>query len=495
VAFDVLELTIAQAQAAMAGGSLTARALTAAYLDRVGAIDQAGPTLRSIIELNPAALDLAAALDAERARGAVRGPLHGVPVLLKDNIDTADQLQTTAGSLALLNAPVAQDAPVVARLRRAGAVILGKTNMSEWANFRATHSASGWSGRGRQTRNPYVLDRTPSGSSSGSGVAVAANLCLGALGTETDGSIVSPSSVNGIVGIKPTVGLTSRQGVVPISHSQDTVGPHARTVTDAAHLLSAIAERGLDYAAGLDPNALRGARLGAAREFHTGLSQHADRLFEDVLDVLRRAGAEVVDVTIPGQAEIRANQPGTNDTPELIRLQYDFKADLAAYLATRPRARIRTVEDLVRFNEAHADVELPYFGQDILVRAEARGPLTDPLYRVVDDRLRRFAAGFGQLFRDGPFDALVAPTNSPAGAIDLFAGDHRAGHSSQAAAAAGFPLVTVPAGFAADLLPLGLTFMGPADSEPRLINLAYAFERRHPARRAPMYVPTTLTLP
>ncbi|MEA3060162.1 MAG: amidase, partial [Sphingomonadales bacterium] len=330
---DLEELTIEHLQTQMASGALTARQLAEAYLARIETIDRAGPTLRSIIETNPDALEIADALDRERAQGTVRGPLHGIPIVLKDNINTADRMQTTAGSLALLGAPAAQDAPVARKLREAGAVILAKANMSEWANFRSSRSSSGWSGRGRQTRNPFVLDRSPGGSSSGSGVSVSANLCVAALGTETDGSIMSPSSASGIVGIKPTVGLTSRQGVIPISHSQDTVGPHARTVTDAAAVLSAIAESGTDYLQFLDPNALRGTRIGVARKFHTGYSEHTDRVFEQALEVLRYSGATLVDdVEIPGHAELRAKLEPDDATTEARVLDYEFKADLAAYL-------------------------------------------------------------------------------------------------------------------------------------------------------------------
>lgn len=493
---DLEEGTIEQLQSHMAGGALTARQLAQAYLARIEAIDRSGPMLNSIIETNPDALTIADALDRERAAGQVRGPLHGIPIVIKDNIDTADGMQTTAGSLALVDASVLQDAPVARKLRESGAVILAKTNMSEWANFRSSRSSSGWSGRGRQTRNPYVLDRSPGGSSSGSGVAVAANLCAAALGTETDGSIMSPCSASSIVGIKPTVGLTSRQGVIPISHSQDTVGPHARSVADAAAVLSAIAESGLDYRQYLDPSALRGARIGVARTFHTGYSEHTDRVFEEALNILRDCGAELVDeVEIPGHADVRAELEPDDTTTEGRVLEYEFKADLAEYLATRPGAAIQSLADLIRFNEEHATDEMPYFRQERLLASEARGPLTEQIYRAAIATHLAFTHGFTTFFTDQRFDALVAPTNAPAWAIDLFDGDHHLGGSTQAAAVAGFPLLTVPAGFVADLLPLGLTFMGPALSEPTLISLAFAFEQANPVRRAPRYVPTTLHLP
>src|SRR6266851_1822699 len=471
----------------MAGVALTAQSLAQAYLDRIERIDRSGPRLRSVIEVNPDALAIAEQLDEERAQGQVRGPLHGIPVIVKDNIDTGDRMQTTAGSLALLGSPASQDAPVVAKLRQAGAVLLGKANLSEWANFRSTRSSSGWSGRGRQTRNPFVLDRNPGGSSAGSGVAVSANLCAVALGTETDGSIMSPSSANSIVGIKPTVGLTNCQGVIPISHTQDTLGPHARTVTDAAVVLSAIAQSGTDYAQFLDTDGLRGTRIGVARTFHTGYSEHTDRVFEDALQVLKDRGATLIeDVEIPGRGDLREKFAGTDSTSESIVLEYEFKADIAAYLATRTGLAFRTLADLIRFNEEHAAEEMPYFAQERWLAAQARGPLTDRLYVQALEHNQGFTRGFAQVFQ--ALDALVAPTNAPPWAIDLFDGDRLLGGSAQAAAVAGFPLITVPAGFVADLLPLGLTFMGPALSESALIKLAFAFEQANPTRRAPRYV-------
>jgi amidase len=507
---ELEELTIGELQSRLTSGQLTAAKLTQQYLERIAAIDHAGPTLRSVLETNPNAMRIAEDLDKERAAGRLRGPLHGIPIIVKDNIDTADGMKTTAGSLALVSSRVEQDATVASRLRAAGAVILGKANLSEWANFRSTRSSSGWSGRGRQTRNPFVLDRNPGGSSSGSGVAVSANLCAASLGTETDGSIMSPSSNNGVVGIKPTVGLTSRAGVIPISHSQDTVGPHGRTVADAAVVLSAIAGGSdprdsatasapapMDYTQFLDASALRGARIGVARKFHTGYSEHTDRVFEEALAALRAAGAELVDeVEIPGEAELRQPLEGGGDVnAEGIVLQYEFKADLAAYLATRPDAAIRNLADLIRFNEEHADEEMPYFRQERLTASDARGPLTDDLYLRAREQCVNFARGFTALFEQRRFDALVAPTNAPPWAIDLFDGDRYLGASSAPAAVSGFPLITVPAGLVCDLLPIGLTFMGPAWSEPTLIRLAYAFEQTAGARTAPTFRPTTLDLP
>jgi amidase len=493
---DLDEITIDELQNQMAAGALSARVVVEAYLQRIDAIDRAGPTLRSIIETNPDALAVAEALDRERASGQVRGPLHGIPIVVKDNIDTADRMQTTAGSLALAGTCAARDAPVAARLRQAGAILLAKANLSEWANFRSTCSSSGWSGRGRQTRNPFVLDRSPGGSSSGSAVAVSANLCVAALGTETDGSIMSPSSVSGIVGIKPTVGLTNRQGVIPISHTQDTVGPHARTVTDAATVLSAIAEAGDDYRRYLDADGLRGARIGIARKFHTGFNEHTDRVFDQALEVLRHCGAELIDeVEIPGHAELRGNLDGTEVTAERVVLQYEFKAGIAAYLATRSDTRVRTLADLIHFNVEHADEEMPYFAQEIFLQSEARGPLSDELYQRALEHDLNFARGFARLFEERGFAALVAPTHAPACAIDFLNGDRGIGASAQAAAVGGFPLVTVPAGFALDVLPLGLTFMGPPRSESTLVKLAFAFEQARPVRRAPGFRATLLDLP
>ena len=360
--FEIEEIAIDQLQSRMAAGGLSARTLAEAYLARIEGIDRSGPTLRSIIEVNPDALEIADALDRERSAGHVRSPLHGIPLVIKDNIDTTDGMQTTAGSLALVGAKVERDAPVVAKLRAAGAVILAKTNLSEWANFRSSRSSSGWSGRGRQTRNPFVLDRSPGGSSSGSGVAVSANLCVASLGSETDGSIMSPSSANGVVGIKPTVGVTSRDGVIPISHTQDTVGPHARTVADAAAVLSAIAESGLDYRQFLDATALKGARIGVARKVPTGFNEHTDRVFKGALEALRSSGAELIDdIEIPGRADLRANFEDTEKPAEGIVMEYEFKYGIARYLSSRPDATVRSLADLIRFNIEHASEEMPYF--------------------------------------------------------------------------------------------------------------------------------------
>jgi amidase len=487
-AFDVDEATVADLQAAMASGGLASRALTETYLARIAAVD---PTLHSILETNPEALEIADAMDAERRSNHVRGPLHGIPILVKDNIDTADRMKTTAGSFALGEERPARDAFVVGRLREAGAVILGKANLSEWANFRSTRSTSGWSARGGQCRNPYALDRSPCGSSSGSGVAVSANLCAVAIGTETDGSIVCPSSVNGIVGIKPTVGLVSRSGVVPVSHSQDTPGPMARTVADAAALLSALSgadERDLatadarlepDHPAFLDPDGLRGVRIGVARNL-AGFNDRVDRLFEDALGAMRDLGAEIVDpADIPHTDEL--------EDPELEVFLYEFKTDLEAYLeGLGPSQAYRTLADLIAFNAEHADDEMPFFGQELFERAAEKGPLTEPAYVEALATCRRLSRGEGidAVMDVHRLDTLVAPSNAPAWRTDYANGDHYVGGNSKPAAVAGYPNVTVPMGFAFDL-PIGISFMGRAWKERTLIRLASAFERATRHRSPP----------
>jgi amidase len=463
-----------------------------------------GPALRAVIEMNPEAPAIAAELDAERTAGRLRGPLHGIPILVKDNIDTADRMKTTAGSLALLGTRPAEDATVARRLREAGAVLLGKTNMSEWANIRSRRSSSGWSARGRQCRNPYVLSHNPCGSSSGSAVAVSANLCMAALGTETDGSIVCPSHINGIVGVKPTVGLVSRAGVVPIAHSQDTVGPHARTVRDAAILLSVLAGSDprdpatgtgpgarVDYTRSLDAGALKGARIGVARKAFFGYSAHADRVIEQAIATMSRLGAVIVD-----PADVPTIETMNASDGELTVLLYELKADLNAYLATR-RAEpgqgpaIRTLEEIIAFNEAHAAEEMPYFGQDLFLDAQAKGPLSDSGYLAALATNRRLAReeGLDAILAAHELDALIAPTGSPAWPTDPVNGDHFTGASSSPAAMAGYPLVTVPAGNAFGL-PIGLTFMGRARSEETLLCLAYAFEQAAGGREIPMMRPT-----
>jgi amidase len=484
----------------MAAGELTALQLVELYLERIDALDRQGPTLKSIIEINPDIREIARSLDEERAAKGPRGPLHGIPILLKDNIATADRMQTTAGSLALVGARPKRDAFVASRLREAGAVLLGKANLSEWANFRSSASSSGWSGRGGQVRNPYVLDRSPCGSSAGSAVAVAANLVAAALGTETDGSIMCPSSLNGVVGIKPTVGLTSRAGVIPISHSQDTVGPHARTVADAAVLLSAIVgvdardpatlasegQASFDYTRYLDVNGLRGSRIGVARKRYFGYSPKADTLIEAAIERMRGLGAIIVD-----PADIPTTEQMSTTEAETIIMMHEFKADLNAYLADLQETPVHTLADIIAFNTAHADQELPYFGQELFEKAQETLSLDEIEYRDALAESRQLARedGIDAVMKAHQLDALVMPTCGPSWCIDLVNGDHYLGSSSQPAAMAGYPAISVPAGYVHGL-PVGITFMGGAYSEPMLIKLAYAYEQATKARREPQFVPT-----
>ncbi len=495
-AFELDEITLAELQKGMQSGRFTARSLNERYLERIRQIDRDGPALNALIETNPDALAIAAALDRERREKGSRGPLEGVPVLIKDNIGTHDRMMTTAGSLALRGSIPAQDSFLVRRLREAGAVILGKTNLSEWANFRSTHSTSGWSGRGGLTRNPYALDRNPCGSSSGSGVAVSANLCAVAIGTETDGSIVCPSNANGIVGIKPTLGLVSRTGIVPIAHSQDTAGPMARTVADAAALLTAmagvdpsdpatLASRGKaqqDYTRFLDPQGLRGARLGVARKFF-GFNEHVDPLIDGAIQAMKRAGAEIID-----PADLVAHDK--LEESEFTVLLYEFKADLNRYLASLgPAAPIHSLKEAIEFNRQHRDREMPYFGQDIFLKAQKKGPLSTPEYlqALKQNYLWARQEGIDAVMDQHKLDALVAPTGGPAWTTDLVNGDHSGGGCSMAAAVAGYPHITVPAGFVFGL-PVGISFFGRAWSEPVLIRLAYAFEQATHFRRPPRFL-------
>ncbi len=467
---------------------------------RIAAVDQHGPTVNAVLEVNPDAPGIAAQLDAERKAGKVRGPLHGIPVLIKDNIDTADKLHTSAGSLALATHIAARDSFVAERLRAAGAVILGKTNLSEWANFRSTHSSSGWSGRGGQTRNPYALDRTPSGSSSGSGAATAASCCALAVGTETDGSVTSPSAAAALVGIKPTVGLISRAGIIPIAHSQDTAGPMARTVRDAAILLGALtgvdARDGAtkasaghsmsDYTTALDRNGLRGARIGVARKHYTAYNVETDKLLSTAIDVMRRSGATIVEA-----ADIET--AGQTDDSEFDVLLYEFKADLNAYLAqASPSVGARSLAELIAFNTKNASRELRFFGQEIFEQAQAKGPLTDKKYidELAKNKHLMGEAGIDATMAKFKLDAIIAPTQGPASLIDLLNGDPGGGGSFTApAAVAGYPHITVPMGFVRGL-PVGLSFVGRAWSEATLLKYAYAFEQASPARRAPTFAPT-----
>jgi len=494
---ELAEARVADLQDHMRAGRLTAASLAAAYFQRIEAMDRAGPAVRSVIEINPEAIAIAERLDGERRAGRVRGPMHGIPVLIKDNIATHDRMSTSAGSLALDGVIAPRDAFLVGKLRAAGAVLLGKTNLSEWANFRSTQSSSGWSGRGGQCRNPYALDRNPCGSSSGTGAAIAASFATVGIGTETDGSVVCPSNANGLVGLKPTVGLVSRSGIIPISHTQDTAGPMCRTVMDAAILLSAMAgpdpadtatataTATADYTTFLDPNALRGARIGVARRQFWGYSPEADRTCEAALQALRDAGAVVVDpADIPNAGEY--------DSAEWQVLLYEFKADLNAYLrAWAPTAPTKTLADLIAFNERERVREMPYFGQEIFELAEAKGPLTEQEYvdaLATCGRLSR-AEGIDKVMDEQRLDAIVAPTGSPAWPIDLVNGDHFLGASSTPGAVSGYPHISVPAGYSFGL-PVGLTFLGRAWSEGKLLALAYAFEQVVQARTAPRYLPT-----
>jgi amidase len=496
--FPWLEATISDLQSAMASGRINARALTVAYLQRIQDLDLNGPTLNSVIEANPSAEAIAAELDQERRHGHVRGPLHGIPILLKDNIATDDRMQTTAGSLALLGSQVPRDAGVAAALRRAGAVLLGKANLSEWANFRSFHSSSGWSGRAGQCLNPYVLNHNPSGSSSGSAAAVSANFAAGAIGTETDGSIVSPSESCGVVGLKPTLGLTSRSGVVPIGHSQDTTGPICRTVADVAAVLTAIAgvdpydpatKRSAshvrrDYRRFLKAGALKGARIGIWREGNFGVSEESDAIAEEAINVLRAEGAVVIDpADIP--------QPTELFDAEFTVLLYEFKHDIAEYLSGLRHTSMRTLADLIEFNRAHANREMPWFQQEIFELAETFGPLTDRAYREALHTSKRLSRRKGILAVVDQYnlDAIFAPTGAPPWTTDLVNGDHFLTSDSSPAAIAGFPHITVPAGYAGRL-PVGISFMGPAWTEPKMLAYGYSFEQATKARRAPRFEPS-----
>lgn len=497
---ELEEITIAELQKRQQGGAQSSEELVQAYLERIEAIDRSGPKLNSVIELNPDALSIARQLDAERKAGKVRGPMHGIPVLIKDNIGTSDRMQTTAGSLALLNAgvPGDRDSFVAAQLRRAGAVILGKTNLSEWANFRSTHSSSGWSGRGGQTHNPYALDRNPSGSSSGSGAATSANLCAVAVGTETDGSIVSPSCSNGLVGIKPTVGLVSRAGIVPISHTQDTAGPMARTVSDAAILLTALAgvdpndpattaaqsHIATDYAKSLDPHGLRGMRVGVVRKF-AGFNTQADKLFDESIEVMRKLGAVVVD-----PVEIATD--GKFGDAEMTVLLYEFKTDLNNYLgALGPKSQVHSLADVIKFNNDNAVTEMPYFGQELLVRANSKGGLDSDEYKkaLADCKKLTQTEGIDAALTKNKLDVLIGITGGPAWVTDLVDGDGGLFSDSSLAAVAGYPHITVPMGTMFGL-PLNISFIGTAWSEPTLLKAAYAYEQATRHRTVPTFLAT-----
>jgi amidase len=497
-AFPIEEATIAGLQDMMASGQATAEGLVKLYLERIERIDRNGPALNAVIQINPDALSIARALDGERTEKGPRGPLHGIPVLIKDNIDTADGLETTAGSLALLGSKPVKDAHIVDRLRAAGAVILGKTNLSEWANFRSSRSTSGWSGRGGQTKNPYALDRNPSGSSSGTGAAISANLAAVGIGTETDGSIVSPSSCCGLVGLKPTVGLVSRSGIVPIAHSQDTAGPMARTVTDAATLLGAMAGPDTndpatqtggvrlfqDYREFLKPGGLKGARIGVLRDRSFNFPKALDPILQNAIEAMKREGAEIVD-------PVEFPTLGKTDEAEYEVLLYEFKADLEAYFAGRPNCAVRTLDDLIAFNLKNADREMPFFGQETVERAAKKGPLTDKAYLEARAKCGELMGekGIDAVMAEHKLDALFVLTNGPAHLTDLVNGDSFSGSSSSPAAVAGYPTITLPAGYVFGL-PVGVSFIGRAWSEPELIRLAYGLEQALGMRKAPRLLPT-----
>jgi amidase len=493
--FELDEVTITHLQEAMRSGRLTSYSITRKYLERIQQIDRKGPALNSVAEVNPDAAAIAEALDRERRQKGPRGPLHGIPILIKDNIGTADRMMTTAGSLALLGSIPSKDSFVAQRLREAGAVILGKTNLSEWANFRSSHSSSGWSGRCGQTRNSYALDRNPCGSSSGSGVAAAANLCVVAIAPQTDGSVVCPTPTNGLVGLNPTLGLVSRSGIIPLAHSQDTAGPMARTVTDAAILLGVLAgpdprdnatakSQGKaldDYTQFLDKDGLKGVRLGIVRKSF-GFNDEVDKLLNQRIAEMKERGAIIVDP---------ANIPtaGSFDESELEVLFYEFKADLNAYLADLgPGAPVHSLAEIIAFNETNRDREMPYFGQDLMIKSEAKGPLTEKAYldALAKNHDLSRAKGIDAVLREQKLDALVAPTGGPAWPTDLVNGDHFTGGYSSASAVAGYPHITVPAGFVFGL-PVGISFFAGAWSEPTLFRLAYAFEQATKARQAPRF--------
>lgn len=498
--FELEEWTVAQLQQSMASGQYTSRKICELYLGRIQEKDQTENGLNSVIEINPDALDIADALDKERKEGKVRGPLHGIPIMVKDNIDTGDKMMTTAGSLALAGSSAPDDAFIIGKLREAGAVLLGKTNLSEWANFRSFRSSSGWSGRGRQTRNAFALDRNPCGSSSGSGAAVSGNMCAITIGTETNGSIVCPSSANGVVGIKPTVGLWSRDGIIPISATQDTAGPMARTVADAAALLGPLTgidasddrtsesegKSYQDYTQFLDENALKDKRIGIL-EGTFGYHERVDEIFESVKATILAQGAEIIE-------DVKVNEEGAYGNSGLELLLYEFKDGLNKYLATRSDAKVKSLADVIQFNKDHADEEMPYFPQGILERANMKGPLTDPEYKEVYETVTTVAReGIDKALKEHNLDAIIGVTGGPAWPIDVINGDHFGTGSSTPAARSGYPNITVPAGFVHGL-PVGMSIFGGKFEEPKLIGIAYAFEQATKVRKAPQLIPT-LDLP
>ncbi|RUT77673.1 amidase [Ancylomarina longa] len=495
--FNYNEQSISKLQEMMKSGQLTSEELVIAYLDRIEQIDKKGPAINAVMEINPDALALARKLDEERKNGNIRGVLHGIPIMIKDNIDTADKMMTTAGSLALEGNFAEKDAFVVSQLRNAGAIIMAKTNLSEWANFRSTRSSSGWSGRGGQTHNPYVIDRSPCGSSSGSGAAVAANLCVAALGTETDGSVVCPSGHNGIVGIKPTLGLVSRSGIIPIAHSQDTAGPMARNVKDAALLLSAMLgqdetdaitinnkNQKINYAENLNANALKDANIGVVRELF-GFHTEVDKIMEQAITNLKAAGAKLIDVKIPNL--------GKYGDAEYEVLLYEFKNDLNKYLSKCRFPIVKSLEDIIQFNEQYKELEMPWFGQEIMEMANKKGDLNNKAYKDALLKSKELSGkkGIDACLQKYKLDVLIAPTNGPAWTIDLVNGDHFGGSSSEPAAVSGYPNITVPAGFVHNL-PVGISFFAEAFSEQKLIQFAYAYEQASKHRKAPEFYSTIM---
>ncbi|WP_321282328.1 amidase [Marinifilum fragile] len=495
--FKFNEKSISEIQQLMAEDQLTCEELVIEYLDRIEKIDNNGPGLNSIIDINHDALPLARQLDEERKHGHLRGALHGIPILLKDNIDTADKMMTTAGSYALEGNFASEDAFIVKQLRKSGALILGKTNLSEWANFRSTRSSSGWSGRGGQTHNPYVIDRSPCGSSSGSGVAVAANLCVAAIGTETDGSVICPSGHNGIVGIKPTLGMVSRTGIIPIAHSQDTAGPMAKSVRDAAILLEVISgadqndkitlndkNQAINYSTNLQKDALKGKRIGIVRDL-MGFHSEVDKVIEQAIEDIKATGAEVIDVELEN-----INQYGNEEYEVLL---YEFKHDLNEYLNKCKFPIVKSLDDIIKFNEQFKDREMPWFGQEILEMANQKGDLNEKEYLEALAKSKKLSGelGIDYTLKKYNVDALIAPTNGPAWNIDLVNGDHYGGGSSQPAAVSGYPNITVPAGFVHSL-PIGISFFAEAFSEEKLIQLAYSYEQNTMHRRAPEFYSTIM---
>lgn len=497
--FALEEKTVAQLQQEMESGDISSHEIVRLYLERIENLDK--NSLNSVIEVNPDALSIAEQLDQERSEGSIRGPLHGIPILIKDNIDTGDKMMTTAGSLAMIGPPASNDAFVVTKLREAGAVLLGKTNLSEWANFRSSRSSSGWSGRGRQTNNPYVLDRNPCGSSSGSGAAVSANLCAIAIGTETDGSIVCPSNANGVVGIKPTVGLWSRSGIIPISHTQDTAGPMGRTVADAASLLGPLTGKDSsdsrtlesdehaykDYRQFLDPEGLKGKRIGIWRDA-MGFHESVDKVMEKAFEKLISAGAEIID-------SVKIDKQGEAGAAEYQVMLYEFKNGLNQYLSARSGAQVKSLEELIQFNKDHQETSMPYFQQERLEQAQDKGDLESKEYLdALETSLRASRQeGIDQTLAEYQLDAIVAPTGGPAWPTDKVNGDHFRGGSSGPAARAGYPNISVPAGYVHGL-PIGISFFSTAWKEPELIAMAYAYEQARGPREVPKFL-STLDLP